>query len=65
GDDIARELEAMSSGSQVESELAALKAKTSGAAIESGASSADPAQPVGSDTAQPAPAEPNKQEEQA
>jgi phage shock protein A len=36
GDDISRELEALSSGSDVESELAALKAASSGGAITSG-----------------------------
>ncbi len=45
GDDIARELEAMSSDSQVEAELEALRAKTQPASIESG-DTGTPAQPV-------------------
>ena len=54
GDDIARELDAMSSGSEVENELAALKARTSGA-VEAGNGAAAPALE----------AEPQKEEGQA
>ncbi|HSV41152.1 MAG TPA: PspA/IM30 family protein [Nocardioidaceae bacterium] len=43
GDDIARELDAMSSQSEVEAELAALKAKTPGAAIPSPVAEEQPA----------------------
>jgi phage shock protein A len=54
GDDIARELDAMSSGSEVENELAALKARTSGA-VEAGNGATAPALE----------AEPQKEEGQA
>ena len=57
GDDIARELDAMSSGSEVGNELAALKARTNGAqgAVEGGNGAATPALE----------AEPQKEEGQA